>query len=219
MDPTASPESHYGRDYFDWQSGIGQFSAVADGFKFRDFISPSDRVVDFGCGGRFLLASLPCGARKGVEINPVAREECRRQGIEAHASLDEMPDGWADVAISNHALEHVTQPLDTLQLLMRKLRPGGRAVFVVPCEGYRTRYYENNRDNHLYTWSPINLGNLFRSAGFTVERVERVAHRWPPKPHLVQRLVGWPAFHLLAKATAYLRPGLTQIRIVATRPD
>jgi hypothetical protein len=76
---------------------------------------------------------------------------------------------YADVLISSHALEHTFDPFEKLKLTRRKLKPGGLAVLVVPCERYDTKYVEQNMDQHLYTWAPVNIGNLVRYAGFTVD--------------------------------------------------
>jgi hypothetical protein len=37
---------------------------------YAPYIRKTDAVVDFGCGGGFLLDALDCGDKMGVEINP-----------------------------------------------------------------------------------------------------------------------------------------------------
>ena len=63
--------------------------------------------LDFGCGGGFMLKGLPAKEKLGVEINPAARKQAAENGIRAVESIDEVEDGWADLIISDHALEHV----------------------------------------------------------------------------------------------------------------
>jgi len=46
----------------------------------------------------------------------------------------------ADVIISNHALEHTLHPLQELEALLPKLKPGGKVVFVVPCESIARKH-------------------------------------------------------------------------------
>ena len=213
----ASADGHYGDDYFQWQRHVGVFSAEADKFKFATEVTARDKVIDFGCGGGYILNALSCAEKIGVEVNPFARDQCRRLGIEARPSLDTIEDGWADVVISHHALEHVAEPFAALLAVARKLRPGGKAVFVVPCENIRTRYKPNDINNHLYTWSPLNLGNLFAAAGFRVETSKWLIHRWVPKARIVQRIVGWRLFHVLSTLTAVLRRDVTQVKIVASK--
>jgi hypothetical protein len=49
-------------------------------------------------------------------------------------------------------------------------------VIVTPFDDWRSRIHRTWRphdlDNHLYTWSPLNLGNLLSEAAFCVEGVE-----------------------------------------------
>ncbi|MGH1587923.1 class I SAM-dependent methyltransferase [Methylobacterium phyllosphaerae] len=218
MNNSANSTQYYGEEYFEWQKQIGEFSALADKFKFVGEICAADRVIDFGCGGGYMLASLTCAEKIGVEVNPVAREQCGLLGIKAVPSLEEIEDDWADVIISHHALEHVHDPFGAIKLASKKLKSGGKIIFVVPCESYRTRYRRGNVDNHLYTWSPVNIGNLFNEAGYRVEFSERIVHRWTPRPYLVQRAFGWKGFDILSRLNGFLRPRLSQVKIVAIKP-
>jgi 2-polyprenyl-3-methyl-5-hydroxy-6-metoxy-1,4-benzoquinol methylase len=45
----------YGKEYFDRQSSIGEFSGWADLTKFNQYICKEDDVLDFGCSGGYLL--------------------------------------------------------------------------------------------------------------------------------------------------------------------
>jgi hypothetical protein len=79
-------------------------------FHFLFTIFPSFLLT--GAGGGFLIQSLKeCDEKLGVEINPLAREEAlKERKINLVASCSDLPDMWADVIISNHALEHVFCP-------------------------------------------------------------------------------------------------------------
>src|SRR5260370_4906836 len=119
--PTYGSSSHYlgekGKEYFAWQSGGGVFGARINAHKFRHHIRPEDTVLDFGCGGGFLLKHLNCARRIGVEINPVAREHAVSLGVAGYAEVSEVPDQVADVIVSDHALEHVPFPIGALPRL------------------------------------------------------------------------------------------------------
>jgi SAM-dependent methyltransferase len=214
--PQDSGGAHYDEAYFKWQRQMGEFGATAVRDVFQPFIRPSDVVVDFGCGGGFLLHAIDCREKMGVEINPAARTVASEKFSVAN-DLSEIADGTVDVVISNHALEHVADPLGTVRATFNKLKSGGLAVFVVPCERYDRKYDAGNIDRHLYTWSPMNLGNLFHHAGFAVLSCERIVDRWPPKFWLIQRLVGWRAFHVISRLYGWARSDVTQVRVVARK--
>lgn len=211
-----SRSNHYNEDYFNWQKNIGAFGGRANLFKFSEFITPSDTILDFGCGEGYLLSNITCARKIGVELNEAARRTAWAQGVEAFASPEEIPFGTADLVISNHALEHVLSPLETLQALIKTLKPGGMTVFVVPHQDTREEYNPDDINMHLYTWNQLTLGNLFRQAGFSVERVEAIQHQWPPNFAEVYAQVGEAEFHRICRQTA-IQNNNYQIRIVARR--
>lgn len=147
---------------------------------FTDVAGEDLTILDFGCGTGGILRNLPARKRVGVEVGARAAEQAKASGLEIYSSLSEVPPGSVDVAISFHALEHVDRPLDMLRELLRVLKPGGRARLVVPCETparAKQRSWRPNDDQHLYTWTPLNFGNLAARAGF-----EQIQSRLAPMP-------------------------------------
>lgn len=209
--------SHYGASYFEWQRNVGAFGGWANLTKFESNIRPDHDVLDFGCGGGYLLKNLKCRRKIGVEVNPDARRVAAENGVEVFDDVATVDDESVDVIISNHALEHVPHPLHALTALRGKLRSNGVAVFVVPCEAISMSYRPNDRDHHLYTWSPMCLGNLFTDAGFTVIESRPYMHTWPPRAQTIARLGGRFAFDSAAKVWARLSRGIRQVRLVAHR--
>jgi 2-polyprenyl-3-methyl-5-hydroxy-6-metoxy-1,4-benzoquinol methylase len=208
---------HYNQDYFSWQKEIGEFGGQANLFYFRDFISPSDNVIDFGCGGGYLLANLHCREKFGVEINENVMETAQRNGIKVVRSTDEIQDEWADVIISSQVLEHTVNPYEELRRLYSKLKKGGRIIFVIPHE-IRNKYRPKDRNRHLYSWSPMCAGNLFTAAGYNVEKVETIKYRWPPGYFRIRKYMGSLVFDLLCGVYARVRGDWYNVRVVARKP-
>ena len=165
---------HYNEAYFQRQSRNGEFAGRVNTATFQPHIRPQDTVIDFGCGGGYLLKNIVCSTRIGIEINTVAAETARAHGVTVYSATDDVPKDQADVVISNHALEHTRQPLIELGKLYERLRPGGRIVILVPAESILRRFRRPDLYHHLYTWSPMCLGNLLEEAGF--QRVEASAY-------------------------------------------
>ena len=139
---------------------------------FLPFMEPHMTVLDFGCGTGGILNALPCSSRLGVEVNEPSIAVAAENGIRIFRSLDEAPAEIADLVISHHAIEHVPEPLTIIAGLYRALKPGHRAVIVVPAEEPRrrkNRRWHPNADKHLYSWNPVTLGNLMELAGFHLE--------------------------------------------------
>ncbi len=66
---TQNVSQHYDVDYFAWQKKIGLFGGKANSFKFARTVNKTDTVIDFGCGGGFLLKQLDCAEKIGIEPN------------------------------------------------------------------------------------------------------------------------------------------------------
>ena len=49
---------NYNKDYFNWYKNIGEFGAIMNHEKFQQHISYNDSVLDFGCGGGYLLEKI-----------------------------------------------------------------------------------------------------------------------------------------------------------------
>ena len=211
--------SHYGRDYFnEFEKEIDEFGGRANKFMFEKHVLPSDTVLDFGCGGGFLLNNLNCSERIGVELNPVARDFCNyKMGIACYETLEDIPNESIDIVISSHCLEHTMNPYDIVSLLYEKLKDGGKIVIVVPLENYQYEWAPNNVNNHLYSFSPMNLGNILRAVGFKEIKIEPVFHKWAPKHKLIDRVFGFKMFHRLSWLYGNINRSLVQIKGVGIK--
>ncbi len=209
---------YYDQEYFDnYQKKIGLFGGKASLFKFQNYIKPEDIVLDFGCGGGFLLSNLSCKKKLGVEINELARKNALLLGIECYDNIDIIEDASIDVIISSHCLEHTTSPYDIIAKMYKKLKVGGTIIVVVPTDSFKVKYKPNNVDFHLYSFSPMNLGNLFHSCGFSNIQVKPLFHKWPPYYFIVQRYFGWKIFHAISYLYGYIRTNVVQIKVVALK--
>ena len=208
-------KNYYNKNYFIWQKTVGEFGGWANITKFQLFIKPNDNVLDFGCGGGYLLKNLDCKDRVGIDINSVARKEAARNKLVAYETIDEVNDNWADVIISNNSLEHCSYPLEILKKLYDKLKPGGKIILVTSCESIGYRYNLSDINMHLYSWSPQCLGNLFIKAGYIVDEVKPYIHKWPPAYKIIARIGGRYFFDICARIWGHLERSWFQVRIVA----
>lgn len=136
-----------------------------------------------------MLEALGAAEKIGVEVNPHAREEARGRGLDVRAGLDEVERHWADVVVSNHALEHTLHPFGVLSELHEVLRPGGLLALVLPIDDWRTsrRATGPDRHGHLFTWTPLLMHNLLGEVGFVEVRTAIRTRAWPPGIDLLGR--------------------------------
>ncbi len=208
--------SHYNKEYFDWQRPLGEFGGWANLTKFEEYISPDDFVLDFGCGGGFLLKNIECKKRVGVEINPEAAKIALENGAEVYSAVDAVPDNYVDKIISNNALEHTLHPLSELKKLYKKLKTGGMFIFVVPCESITYEYVPNDINHHLYSWSPMCIGNLFTEAGFEVLESKPYIHKWPVN-YLEVAKSGREAFEQACREYGQVETSWFQVRCIGRK--
>lgn len=173
-------EEYYDESYFKAQQQVGIDNVGLINHFFEPHIQNSDSVLEFGCGGGYLLASINCAKRLGFDVNPSALESARQLGVETTDDLDSIEDESFDIVISNSALEHTPTPYEDLCRLRSKLKANGKLVIRVPHETLGWRYKPNDWNYHLYTWSPMAIGNLCNEAGFDVETVIIDKSKRPP---------------------------------------
>jgi len=172
-----------GEVYFAAQNAAAKQEAEVTVWKFQPWIKPSDRVLDFGCAGGWILGGLDCAERVGVELNPKAHPVCRQNGVKVYSWLDQVEQPGFDVAISHHCLEHVPYPIEALKKLHGLLKDGGRLILVVPIDDWRVEqdFTGKDIDHHLQTWTPRLMANTLVEAGFKVERIDVLTHALFPK--------------------------------------
>jgi SAM-dependent methyltransferase len=209
--------TYYDDKYFKYQKNIGEFGGWANKRKFISYVAPTDTVIDFGCGGGFLLKQINCARKIGIELNDTARDFAEKtNSIQVVKYVDDLDDSVADVIISNHALEHCHSPHAELSKLLQKLKPGGLIVFYVPSESSPKSWTPGDIHMHIYTWNPNTLGNLFSSVGFDVESAKMFYHFWP-RYYTKVAMLGWPIFNLICCINGLLKKKYSQVRVVARR--
>lgn len=200
------PEMHYESEYFlKYQKPIGEFGGKANLFKFAKHINPNDTVLDFGCGGGFLLNNLMCKEKIGIELNDLPRQFCNDNfKIKCFKTLEEVPNESIDVIISNHCLEHTTSPYELIAQMNKKLKKNGKIILVVPLDNFQYKWKKNDVNYHLYSFSPMNLGNLLDAAGFNEISTSVIFHKWPISYNKIKNIIGWNFFHLVCFSTEEL---------------
>lgn len=203
--PSYGVIDHYlgeqGREYFAWQGQSGLALARYNKHIWQPYISIRDDVLDFGCGGGFLLSVLDAKRKVGVEVNPHALSAALSAGLEAYAELGDVP-GVFDKVISSHALEHVPHPRQAILEMKNRLNgPKAQLLLLLPLDDWRARsqrhYKIADANMHLYAWTPQTLGNLIASCDLSVREIRVIQHAWPPLHDKLWK-VGPALFHSIA---------------------
>lgn len=191
--------AHYDENYFAWQNQSIDIKTRRKVRTFQPYVRPTETVLDFGCAGGALVAGLQAARRIGVEINDVARGEAvKKYGIECYKTLSDLPDAVADVVVTNHTLEHLASPYEALRQIAPKLKPEGKLVIVVPIDDWRAQrqWFPGDINRHLFTWTPLNLGNLLDEAGYEVHK-QRIIRRTIMRGHDLFAKLPEPVFDFI----------------------
>jgi len=122
------------------ESSIESFAGTGNPFSLGE-IRPGERVIDIGCGAGLdsLIAAKKVGSDGkviGIDMTEAmldkARQACEEAGLKqvefryGHAENLPVPDGWADVVISNGVLNLTPDKKATFREMARTLNPKGR---------------------------------------------------------------------------------------------
>jgi 2-polyprenyl-3-methyl-5-hydroxy-6-metoxy-1,4-benzoquinol methylase len=142
-------------------------------------VASGGRVLDVGCGGGGLLASLAHAGwhAEGVDPDGDAVTLARTRGLDARVGVltdAAYADGTFDAITMSHVIEHVPDPRAVLTEARRILRPGGRLAIVTPNARavghwwFRASWVALDPPRHLSIFTLPALRRLLEESGFSI---------------------------------------------------
>ena len=208
---------NYNDEYFNWYKKIGEFGGNINKIKFEKYIKEEDSVLDFGCGGGYLISKLNCKEKHGVEINPLAIKEAEKNSIKIFKDSNELSENYYDKIISNNSLQHCENPYLELKNLYKALKKNGLLIILVSCSSRNLKYLVNDINYQLYSWSPMNLGNILDATNFNIIEVKKINHRWIPKYEIFYKIFGKKIFNLACFLYSFIDTSISSIIAVAEK--
>lgn len=162
----SSPDSYEGivSWRFDWFLSLG----------FR----PGGRLLDVGCGtGNFLVKARAAGYQVcGIDFNAPAAQEASNRGLQTYVGsftdfAATQPESSFDVITLYDVIEHLDDPVGTVDLAKRLLKPGGGLMISVPNGLLPTPFGRSDFEYppyHLTLWRPESLVRFLEQRGFKV---------------------------------------------------
>lgn len=182
----ADPMREPGEPFYAWLVAAGleyptsrwEWTACLEDLHLRASRHQGVALLDVGCGsGGFLeVAKRVAGIRAmGIDVNSDIVESCRARGLKAwQGTLSEWRRGHRDrfdAICLWHVVEHVADPVGTLEDAGALLAPGGTIHFSVPLTpmSYEEAWPDpfNLPPHHLTRWNLSSLEALGRRLGMT----------------------------------------------------
>jgi ubiquinone/menaquinone biosynthesis C-methylase UbiE len=142
------------------------------------------RLLDVGCAeGLFLeLAAKDGWDVTGTEISHYAvrhgKEKLGMNVIQGELSDMKFSDSSFDAVTMWHVLEHTVNPIDVLREIRRILKDNGVFIMAIPNLhnilsqiAYRVLFDPDDRELHLYHFTPETIRLASEKAGFTVQKI------------------------------------------------
>jgi SAM-dependent methyltransferase len=141
------------------------------------------RFLDVGCGGGALLSEMQAlgwscfGIDASDESVRSSREMVPQASVRKALLKDLVEEGFYDLIVLCHVLEHLPDPILSLQHCFRLLRPGGKLVVVVPniasaeAQLFSRSWLGLEIPRHLIHFTERTAQKVIERAGFQIERV------------------------------------------------
>lgn len=244
----------YGTHYYDsWDlRDGGKATAAMKRATFRrrlamcaPWLKPGARVLDLGCAtGYFLQEAVSAGYEPfGVDIVPDAIAQCETTfgtgrffcGEFQDAQFAANPVGTFDAIFMSDYIEHVRQPAAVLELVFRRLAPGGIVVITTPDVSSLSRRimgarWPHFKVEHLWYFSRQSLQHLLTDVGLQLMMHSAATKsltlsylaaqfRAYPHPRLTPLLNGLVGLVPASLADARFRLLTGEVTVVAKRPE
>jgi SAM-dependent methyltransferase len=199
--------NHYSESYFNARHAVLEgdyFEARGDlclAFYFQGR-APQEPVFEYGCGAGQNLAKFPGGM--GFDVCAEAVRAAGGRGLNVSNSIDEPRAHAWRIILCRHVLEHLEDPLGTLQMLRDMLSRDGELILVVPRERHGDPPRKVDVDQHLYAWNFRTLQNLCQRAGLEPRRSYIRWMRGDHKLISVRRCFGGSVYARAVQAVGWL---------------
>jgi 2-polyprenyl-3-methyl-5-hydroxy-6-metoxy-1,4-benzoquinol methylase len=184
----AATDSVYDAEYYSTESAKGGYAnyvldAEINRITFTERLHAIERrlgrkgrLLDVGCAlGDFIEVARELGwDAEGIEISAYAAAQARARGLRVPTGTLEdvvLPERAYDVVTLYDVIEHLTDPVRTLQRVRGLLRPDGVVHVVTPNVGglqarlLGPRWYHYKPGEHIYLFSPTTAREAIERAG------------------------------------------------------
>jgi 2-polyprenyl-3-methyl-5-hydroxy-6-metoxy-1,4-benzoquinol methylase len=158
---------------------------IAGAFKFHSAILPPlipGRLLEVGCASGAFLHEMACQGWQvqGIEPSKKAARVAAELGYHVHVgtlNTASEPNHSFDLIVGWMVLEHLHDPIESLQKLREWAKPDAWLVLSIPNSAalefrfFKQHWYALQLPNHLYHFTPQTVERVLHSGGWKIEKV------------------------------------------------
>ncbi len=157
-----------------------------------EYFIKNGRILDLGCGRGIFLLTMKAGGWEthGLELNEETAQYAR-EGLVLDiktVSLREakFADNYFDVIVIWHVLEHLSDPIETIEECRRILKSGGLLVVAIPnFESFQAKisgshWFHLDIPYHLYHFTLKNLKLVLEKNSFKIVKTRHFSFEFNP---------------------------------------
>jgi CMP-N-acetylneuraminic acid synthetase/2-polyprenyl-3-methyl-5-hydroxy-6-metoxy-1,4-benzoquinol methylase len=140
------------------------------------------KYLDLGCGTGFVTSEVSDRFTKyGLEVGKKSYDFAKKYFKYMHLGKlkqNTYNENFFDVIIFLHVIEHLTKPIETLEIIKKILKPGGIVLIGTPNFGsacslrYGNKFRMLHDKTHISLFSDIKLCELVNDIGMKVHKIE-----------------------------------------------
>ena len=199
---------------------MNKFGAKVKMRHFAPYVKPHFKCAEFGSSSGNIIAAMPCREKIGIEVNTCGRKWGKENlNLTSVDRISKLESNSFDMVITTSVLEHVECPICEVRGILRILKPGGVFVGMAPGMAPTSMTYQpEDINNELQMFGAMELGNIVKGAGFTVNKCWSDVTQWMPGFQDIYNKVGDDEFHRQAKAYGSTHDRLVNTGCVAYKP-
>jgi SAM-dependent methyltransferase len=191
---------YYRRNY--WQDEQGQRAKLMNWFlsvrmkpiikELKTLIPQKGHVLDWGTGDGFMVKLLNDSGLTAFGIDPYSSASDDKTVFKATINDAPFPNNYFNAITGFHILEHLRQPLESIQSALRLLKPEGIFIIEVPnidslqYRLFRSRWQPLEIPFHLNHFSPNSLQyNISNNFNLEILKVSHFSQRVSPSAFLL----------------------------------
>jgi SAM-dependent methyltransferase len=135
------------------------------------------KILDFGCGLGWILSTIDSRWEKhGLEISEFAGVHASQFAKVYVGDYLDYTESNFDVVVMNHVIEHMQNPLQTIEYIHSKLTQGGTLIIGTPdfdsaaARRYKSKFRMLHDDTHISLFSVDSMRRLLRDSGFVIKK-------------------------------------------------